>query len=114
MTYHNYGKGLCNQHSLSSLQSMLGTLLLPSRGLKLNKSAIVKSWNDYLKTYKKTGIRLRQAIITAPNGEIMSQDGENALTKADLMVSVALSETANSHWQKEKLGFLRLKSGLLA
>lgn len=46
-----------------------------------------KLFLQYIKTYKKTGIKMREAVLVCPEGKTMARDGQQTLTASDISVS---------------------------
>lgn len=47
----------------------------------------IKTFLQHIKSYKKTGVKLREAQLISPDGELMAQDGEETMTQNDVLVS---------------------------
>jgi len=71
------------------IKSVLGVIFAPSN--KPEVSPRVEAWLKYLKTYKKTGIRLKQAAFVSTEGETISKYGEySTITDGDIQVTIIL------------------------
>jgi len=65
--------------------NMLGVLFISNPN---KKCKWIKAFLQHIKSYRKTGVRLREAQLLSPNGDIMVKDGEEMLTENDVMVGV--------------------------
>lgn len=66
---------------------------------KQRRSPLAKLFLHDVKTYKKTGIRMREAILLSPEGNTIVQDGASFLTPNDIMVSLSeLQNNLASYW----------------
>lgn len=65
--------------------TMLGSLFIKSSAAR--KYKWVKAFLQNIRTYKKSGVRLREAQLLSPNGELMTKYGEATITDNDVMVS---------------------------
>ncbi|XP_067951210.1 uncharacterized protein [Watersipora subatra] len=62
---------------------MLGHLFLSSSAKKCKWA---KRFLQHIKSYKKTGVRLREAQLISPTGELIAQDGEEIMTLNDVLM----------------------------
>lgn len=65
---------------------MLGVMLVQPSLKSGKKPSWVKLWNQNLKTFKKTGIKLRDAILLSPEGVTMAHEGDATITDNDIKV----------------------------
>lgn len=63
-----------------------------------NRCPWVRTWSQYIKNFKRTGIKFREAMLLSPAGETMAHDGESLLTDSDTKVRLS-SLTSGSQWQ---------------
>ena len=54
---------------------------------KQSKSPWAKLFLQYVKLYKKTGIKMREAMLLSPEGCTIVRDGSIGLTTSDTQVS---------------------------
>ena len=66
---------------------MLGQMFISS---STKKSKWSKTFLQHIKTYKKSGVRLREAQLVSPDGDLMAHDGEETMTLNDVLVSFYL------------------------
>ena len=69
---------------------MLGSIFGYSNSAR--KYKWVKGFLHHIKTYKQSGVRLREAQLLSPEGDLMARDGEAIMTDNDVMVSEHNSE----------------------
>lgn len=66
----------------------MGLLTGSSSGSKtFLRDPVAKAFNQYMKNYKKTGIKIKEAMLLSPSGDNLLHEGLNSLTSADIKVS---------------------------
>ena len=80
----------------ANLIIMLGSIFGYSNSAR--KYKWVKGFLHHIKTYKQSGVRLREAQLLSPEGDLMARDGEAIMTDNDVMVSVHNSKFCNLYW----------------